>query len=75
MSVPVTALNISPSRWGALPLLDEANDSFPGLALAYATTSNTDFIGRSALIVMTIGSSATSMIGVKSFTGSYGRLV
>ncbi|MEA2978920.1 MAG: hypothetical protein QOF09_743 [Alphaproteobacteria bacterium] len=73
--MPATFWNSSPARCGAPPLPDEANDSLPGLALAWSTTSFTDFIGCSALIVMTSGSLATRMIGAKSFTESYGRLM
>ena len=47
----------------------------PNLAFAKAITSATDFIWCPLLIVMISGRLATKMMGVKSFTESYGRLV
>ena len=74
-SVPVSTLNSSPARWPALPLLPEPNASLPGLALAYAMNSFTLLTGDDALTTSTLGVTAISVIGAKSFTASYGIVV
>ena len=71
----VTILNNSPTMCGALPVPGEPKLMLAGLDLASAITSATVFTGACAWDSMNTGMVAARMIGVKSLTGSYGRLV
>ena len=70
MSVPVMALNSSMYRWCGEPGPLVANDSLPGLALAYLTRSATDFTGNDGVTTSTNGTLAISASGTKSLPGS-----
>ena len=72
MSVPVSTLNSSPARCPALPVLPEANDELAGIRLGVCD----EFLHRIAPAASVddqhVGRVATSVIGAKSFTASYG---
>jgi len=63
--------NTSPARWMDVPLPAEAYVSLPGSRRAWASTSLTDLsLLRAGLTTSTLGTSASRLTGVKSFTGS-----
>jgi hypothetical protein len=66
--------NISPERWFDAPLPNEAKLSLPGLALASATSSAALFTPRAGLTTSRLGTEATIVIGLKSFSTSKGSL-
>src|SRR5258705_7337914 len=63
IGAPVTVLKSSPTRCGAPPDPDDAKLILPGLALASAITSATDFAGTCALITISMGIVAYRHIG------------
>ena len=65
-------LNNSPARWFEPPLPDEPKFSAPGLALATAINSFMFFAGTPGCTTTTSGVVLISVIGSKSFNGSYG---
>src|ERR1700722_16871097 len=71
MSIPAMLLSILPARCGTAPVPVEANDSLPGLALAYAISSGMVLNGSAGLVTSTNGTWQSSAIGTKSATGSY----
>src|SRR5262245_18251533 len=71
-SSPNASLNSSPLRCGVEPVAGCAKLYLPGLALMMSINSFTLFAGTLGLTVSTLGDAATSVTGVKSFTGSYG---
>src|SRR5215204_5315784 len=73
LGMPVTILNNSPTKCGALPVPGDAKLTFCGFAFASATNSLTDFTGNCALATRNIGNVAESTIGTKSRCGSYGK--
>ena len=58
-----------------MPLPDEANAICPGFALPSAINSFTDFTGSDGCTTSISGLEATSVIGVKSLTESYGSFL
>src|SRR5215218_5715764 len=74
LGMPVTILNNSPTRCGALPVPGEAKLMLSGFALANAISSLTDFTGNCVFTTRNIGKVADKTIGAKSFSGAYGRL-
>ncbi len=66
MFVPVMTLNISPPRWGSvpMPLLPKLSPSL--LDFASAIRSLTDFTGSDGLTTMSCGAAPISDTGVKS---------
>ena len=75
MSTPAMLLKSSPDRCCDVPLPLEANVYLPGFAFISATSSATFFAGTFGLMTSRFGSRAISVIGTKSRTGSYGRLL
>ena len=71
---PAAFWNDSAARCATVPLPDDAKLMLPGCALASFTTSASVWKGESALATITSGELATRLIGVRSFTGSYGSL-
>src|SRR5262245_37052393 len=71
-SSPKASLNNSPLRCGVEPVAGCAKLYLPGLALTRSISSFTLLAGTLGLTVSTLGDAATSVTGVKSFTGSYG---
>ncbi len=67
--------SISAASWFALPLPVEAKLISPGRLRASAISSRRLFAGSEGCATNTCGSTATSEIGWKSFTGSYGSLL
>jgi hypothetical protein len=61
---------ITPAMCGGVPLPPEAYLSSPGLALAIAISSLTEFAGTEGLTHSTVGAMASSVIGEKSLIGS-----
>ena len=70
MFAPVLSLNISPSRCPPEPVPWEAKLKPPGLDLASATRSETDFAGLSRGTASNWGKLHISVIGRKSLIGS-----
>ena len=70
-SSPYFCLNSSPARCGVEPVAGCAKLYLPGLAFTRSVSSFIDFAGKSGLTEITLGEAATSVIGAKSFTGSY----
>ena len=68
MSVPARRLNAAPSSWAKLAPAPKL--SLPGLALACAMSSGTDFTGTPGFTASANGFSARKVIPAKSFTGS-----
>ena len=75
MSVPDIDLKSSPERCCDVPLPLDANVYLPGFALSSTISSVTFFAGTSGLTTSMFGTRASSTIGTKSLTGSYGRLL
>src|SRR6266545_202409 len=72
IAAAVSTLKSSPARWPALPVLPEPKLSLPGFAFAYAMNACADATGSEGLTTSTFGVVATSVIGAKSLTASYG---
>ncbi len=72
--MPAACLNISPVRWIRLPTPEEAKVSLPGLALASATKSRTEFAGEDCGTTKAIVPSAMRATGAKSRCMSNVRL-
>ncbi len=70
MSTPAIVLKSSPDRCCDVPLPDEANVYFPGLAFSKTTSSFTSFAGTPGLTTSMFGTRAIIVIGMKSLTGS-----
>ena len=66
-SMPAIDFSSSALRCDELPLPTDAKLSLPGLALAQATRSATDLIGRSAFTASTFGWLDVMMMGARSF--------
>ena len=73
MSTPDCILNASPAMCSDEPTEPIAKLSWPGLALASAISSFTLLAGSEGCATRIEGEVATSVSGVKSFTGSKGR--
>ena len=63
MSILVRNLKYSPDRCGEAPTPDEANEIFPGLALAYSMNSWTVLTGSDGVTTMMFGARATMPTG------------
>ena len=74
-SMPPMVLNVSAARCRIVPLPDDANGICPGFALPSAISSFTDFTGSEGCTTSINGLAATSVIGVKSLTVSYGSFL
>ena len=74
MSIPVMRLNNSPERCPVLPVPADAKVSWPGLALASATSSFTLFAGNEGVTASRLTAMPSGVMGLKSRTGSYGSL-
>src|SRR5687767_14143754 len=74
-STPAMVLNVSPDRCNIVPLPEDAYGICPGRDLASAISSLTDFTGRDGCTTSMSGLDATSVIGVKSLTVSYGSFL
>ena len=72
--MPAIRLKSSPHRWSELPTPEEAKLSFPGSALARATSSCTLFAGNSGATIRMCGVAATGASGTRSVCALYGRL-
>ena len=70
MSIPAMDLSSSALRCDELPLPTEAKLSLPGLALAYATSSCTDFTGSCDVTASTFGWLDVMITGARSFCTS-----
>ena len=66
MSMPVIILNNSPATCGGVPLPDDAIESLPGLALAYAMNSGTVLAGTDGFTTIMWGSRLMAAIGAMS---------
>src|SRR5689334_11613734 len=74
MSTPAISLNSTGPRCMKVPTPDEAYLSSPGLALARATSSWTEWNGSWALMDSTLGAVARIAIGANAASVSYGIL-
>src|SRR6201987_1915136 len=71
---PSDRRRLSPARVDGCPTPVEANLYLPELALMRATSSLTVVAGTDELTTRTLVETTASMIGSKSFRGSYGNL-
>ena len=69
--VPVCCQNSSAVRWSLVPLPAEAKVILPGLVLRLAITSASDLCGEAVGTTRTFGERTATVIGSKSFSGSY----